>query len=272
MIELPFHPDLVLGPLRVAWHSVFSFVGLLAGSQVSVALARRLVRDGREYAFAAAVVLGGLAGARAVHVLGNWPQFADRPAAALAFWGGGIAVSGAPLGAAIGGLVAVKALRLPLGFLFDVSVIGAALGLAIGRVGDIVNGEHHAVACAVLPWCVRYTNPETLGQAHLVHPVVAYDLAWNLVIFTVLFAYWQRIRGRPPEGRVFWLFLVLYGGGRFLTSFLRLDPIVFAGLQLAQLLGLAYVAAGAAALWAAARRNQRRSRVAAGGGRATTFM
>jgi prolipoprotein diacylglyceryltransferase len=47
---------------------------------------------------------------------------------------------------------------------------------------------------------------------------------------------------------VFWLYLVLYGGFRFATSFLRLDPVVFAGLQEAQLLGLGYLLAGIPAL------------------------
>ncbi len=60
--------------------------------------------------------------------------------------------------------------------------------------------------------------------------------------------YWRRVRGHPPEGRVWWLYLVLYGGFRFATSFLRLDPVVFAGLQEAQLLGLLYVVVGIPAL------------------------
>jgi phosphatidylglycerol:prolipoprotein diacylglycerol transferase len=118
------------------------------------------------------------------------------------------------------------------------------LGEAIGRIGDIINGEHHAIACSGLPWCVRYTNPATLGQTDFVHPVVAYDLAVDLVIFAVLLWYWVRVRGHAPEGRVFWLYLVLYGGFRFATSFLRVDPILLAGLQEAQLLGLVYVLAG----------------------------
>ena len=126
--------------------------------------------------------------------------------------------------------------------------IGIVLGEAIGRIGDIINGEHHAIACSGVPWCVRYTNPATLGQATFVHPVVAYDLLVDLLIFAILLRYWAAVRGHAPEGRVFWLYLVLYGGFRFATSFLRLDPIVFAGLQEAQLLGLLYVLAGIPAL------------------------
>jgi hypothetical protein len=38
---------------------------------------------------------------------------------------------------------------------------------------------------------------------------------------------------------------LLFGGFRFLTSFLRLDPLFVDGLQEAQLLGLIYALAGA---------------------------
>jgi prolipoprotein diacylglyceryltransferase len=91
---------------------------------------------------------------------------------------------------------------------------------------------------------VRYTNPATLGQAEYVHPVAAYDGLIMLVIFVVLIAYWRRVRGRPPEGRVYWAYLLLFGGFRFLTSFLRLDPLFIDGLQEAQLLGLIYAVGG----------------------------
>ena len=64
------------------------------------------------------------------------------------------------------------------------------------------------------------------------------------MLFRSLLSYWRRVRGHPPETRVFWLYLVLYGGFRFATSFLRLDPVLVAGLQEAQLLGLAYVVSG----------------------------
>ena len=217
---------------------------MIAGSVVSFRAARYLIRDDRIYPFAIAVVLGGLLGARVAHVLDNWSTYASHPLDVLAFWNGGIGTTGAPVGSTIAGFIAARLLRLPLGFMFDISVIGIALGEAIGRIGDVINGEHHAIACSGLPWCVRYTNPATLGQADYVHPVAAYDGLIMVVIFLVLLAYWRRVRGRPPESRVYWAYLLLFGGFRFLTSFLRLDPLFVDGLQEAQLLGLIYALGG----------------------------
>jgi len=217
---------------------------MIAGSIVSFRAARYLIRDDRIYPFAIAVVIGGLVGARVAHVLDNWNVYAPRPLDVLAFWNGGIGTTGAPVGSTIAGFFAARRLRLPVGFMFDISVIGIALGEAIGRIGDIINGEHHATGCSGLPWCVRYTHPATLGQTDYVHPVAAYDGLVMVIIFVVLVAYWRRVRGRPPESRVYWAYLLLFGGFRFLTSFLRLDPLFIDGLQEAQLLGLMYALAG----------------------------
>jgi phosphatidylglycerol:prolipoprotein diacylglycerol transferase len=217
---------------------------MIVGSVVSFRAARYLVRDDRIYPFAIAVVIGGLLGARVAHVLDNWNVYASHPVDVLAFWNGGIGTTGAPVGSTIVGFLAARRLRLPLGFMFDISVIGIALGEAIGRIGDIINGEHHAIACSGLPWCVRYTNPATLGQSDYVHPVAAYDGLIMAVIFVILVAYWRRVRGHPPESRVYWAYLLLFGGFRFLTSFLRLDPLFIDGLQEAQLLGLSYAVGG----------------------------
>ncbi len=217
---------------------------MIAGSIVSFRAARYFVRDDRIYPFAIAVVVGGLIGARVAHVLDNWNVYAARPLDVLAFWNGGIGTTGAPVGSTIAGFLVARRLRLPVGFMFDISVIGIALGEAIGRIGDIINGEHHAIACSGLPWCVRYTHPATLGQTDSVHPVAAYDGLIMVVIFIALITYWRRVRGQPPESRVYWAYLLLFGGFRFLTSFLRLDPLFVDGLQEAQLLGLIYAVAG----------------------------
>lgn len=252
MIEIPFDPSLSLGPLRVSWHALLSYVGLLAGAWLSFRCARYLVADQRIYPFAIAVVVGGIVGARLMHLVDSWPRYEDRPLEALALWNGGIGAMGAPLGSSIAGYLAAARLRLPKGFMFDTSVIGISLGLAIGRLGDIINGEHHSAACGGLPWCVGYTHPATLGQPGPVHSVVAYDLVWSLVILAVIYSLWRRWRGRAPEGRVWLLFLLMYGAGRFFSSMLRLDPVVLAGLQGGQLAGLLYAVTGAVGLgWAA---------------------
>lgn len=246
----------MVGSFRIAWHSIFSYLGSLLAAVISVRLARLYIREDRVWLFALAVFLGGLVTARIGHVIDNWPQFAEHPER-IAFAGGGIAVTAAPIGSTIAAILLARLWRWPVGFMLDVSAIGIVTGLAVGRIGDVINGEHWAVACSGLAWCVRYTHPETLGQSTFVHPAVVYDGLIDLVIAALAYAYWRRARGRPPEGRAYLLVLGLYGAGRFFTSFLRLDPVLFAGLQEAQLLGLVYAAVAFPTFVAFSRRDRR---------------
>lgn len=257
LIDIPFDPDLVIGSIRVSWHSLFSFVGMILGSIVSFRCARYLVKDDRLYPFAFFVVFGGIAGARAAHIADNYSYYDGDILKMLDLSRGGIGTMGAPIGSSIGGLIAARWLRLPTGFMFDVSVIGIALGEAIGRIGDIVNGEHHSVACDGLAWCVRYTSPTTLGQSTPVHPIGAYDALLMLGVFLVLYAYWRRVRGHPPESRVYWAYLLLLGAGRLAQSFVRVEPAILAGWTEAQLLGIVYALAGSGMLAFLTRRARR---------------
>lgn len=221
---------------------------MLLGGFLSIRLARYLVRDERVYPFAIAVVVGGLVAARVAHIADNWSYYGGDLARMLDLSKGGIGTMGAPIGSTIAGYVAARVLRLPIGFMFDISVIGISLGEAIGRIGDIINGEHHGAPCSGLPWCASYVHPATLGQVGPVHPIGLYDALLMAAVFVVLLAYWRTVRGHPPESRVFWAYLLLLGAGRYLQSFLRVEPLVLWGIEEGQLLGLLYAVAGAVML------------------------
>lgn len=228
---------------------------MLVGGFLSIRCARYLVRDERVYPFAIAVVIGGIAGARLAHIADNWSFYGGDVGRMLDLSRGGLGTMGAPIGSTVTGYVAARLLRLPVGFMFDISVIGIALGEAIGRLGDVVNGEHHSVACSGVPWCVGYVHPATLGQPGPVHPIGLYDALLMVGIFAVLLRYWRMVRGVPPESRVYWAYLLLFGGGRFLQSFVRDEPLILWGVPEAQILGLVYAVAGAIALVVLSRRS-----------------
>jgi phosphatidylglycerol:prolipoprotein diacylglycerol transferase len=88
---------------------------------------------------------------------------------------------------------------------------------------------------------VNYVNPLTLGEpGKAVHPEVAYELTWNLIVFTVAMLTYDRFKRRVPVGVVGLTWLSVYAIGRFFLSFLRTDSLVF-GLRQAQWAGLAMV-------------------------------
>jgi prolipoprotein diacylglyceryltransferase len=125
--------------------------------------------------------------------------------------------------------------------LLDAGGAATMIGLAVGRIGDVINGEHHGTPTTA-PWGVEYVNPATLGEpGAVVHPEVAYEMVLTLALLGMLLPFHQRLKARLPDGVLGLVYLGVYAIGRFLLSFYRTDPAVFAGLRQAQLASLLMV-------------------------------
>jgi phosphatidylglycerol:prolipoprotein diacylglycerol transferase len=266
VIEINIDPNLVeAGPLVLAWHGIFTAVGILAGIWLAAAVMRWYgLSDEPIYNGAIVAVPSAILGARILYIAGNWSQFANDPLNMLRIWVGGISVWGAVVGGIIGGTIYAVRSRTPLGQFADAAGLALLFGMAIGRIGDIINGEHLGKPTSV-PWSVRYTHPDTLGERGVpVHLAVGYEMVWDLAALGLLL--WLMRRLRMP-GIVFWLFLVLYSIGRFWTHFYRTDGAEIAGLEEAQfiaLIGLAIAIPGLLIAWRRVSGRQRREPVAAG--------
>ncbi len=237
MIEIYIDPNLAaFGDLVLAWHGIFTAVGILAG----VWLAARVMRgyglsDEPVYNAIIIAVPSAIVGARLLFVLGNWGQFSDNVLNAFLIYKGGISVWGAVLGGILGGLYHALRSKTPLAEFADAAGMGLFFGMAIGRIGDIINGEHRG-SPSDAPWSVRYTHPDTLGEiGQSVHLAVGYEMVWDLTLVSLLLILMRRLRVR---GAVFWLFLILYAIGRIWTHEYRTDGGQVLGLQEAQFLGL----------------------------------
>ena len=135
--------------------------------------------------------------------------------------------------------------RAPLpsvGRLADLTVPALLLAMALGRVGDIINGEHLA-KLTTLPWAFVYTNSESPSNAlHGFagsHPAVVYEMLWDLAILGILWPLRNRFR---PHGMLFALYLAMYSVGKFFVSFLRLDKEWAIGLTEAHFVAIVVLA------------------------------
>ena len=101
---------------------------------------------------------------------------------------------------------------------------GIAVAQAIGRLGNWFNQELYGRP-TTLPWGLEIDPAHRapgFEQYATFHPTFLYESVWNLVVAGVLLLADQRFRlGR---GKVFALYLALYGFGRVFTEHLRLDP------------------------------------------------
>jgi phosphatidylglycerol:prolipoprotein diacylglycerol transferase len=255
-----------MGPFTLTWSGLFTAFGILAGVTLSVWLARR---DGIRPEDAQELALIGipcaLIGARLLHVIEDWGQFADRPLdIVFGITEGGLSLYGGLLGGVVGGLIYAFWRKWPIGIGLDAAAPGMILGLGIGRIGDLISGQQLAERTG-LPWGVKYLHPASPqyqhnlvtqdpaqpllpGDTYAVHPVAGgYELMGAVVILGVLLFVSYRFFKAP--GWVFCSFVVMYGTLRFFLSYLRVDEQTVAGVPASQLIaavtvGLAFIAAG----------------------------
>jgi phosphatidylglycerol:prolipoprotein diacylglycerol transferase len=237
-IVIDLNPNIVrIGPLLITWHGVFAVLGIIAAARLGFWLLQKDVPNltGTGDGLAWMVVLG-LVGARLLYVWENFRLFAGGQLLRMfALTEGGISQWGGLFGAAAGAYIWARRTKFSYWKMVDAGGPAAMIGLAIGRIGDVINGEHHG-SPTTLPWGVEYVNPNTLGEpGKVVHPEVAYEMVLCLLILGALLPFHQRLKARLPDGALGLIYFAIYGTGRFFLSFVRTDPSVFVGLRQAQL-------------------------------------
>jgi phosphatidylglycerol---prolipoprotein diacylglyceryl transferase len=263
-ITIDLEPNLFkIGPFLITWHGVFAVLGILAAARLGVWLLEKEgvdtshVTDGVVW-----MVVLGLIGARLLYVWENYELFNGNLLRVFALTEGGISQWGGLFGAIIGALIWAWRAKFPFWKLIDGGGAGAMIGLAIGRIGDVINGEHHGTPTN-LPWGVDYVNPDTLGQpGKVVHPEVAYEMILTLAILALILPFHQRLKARLPDGVLGLIYLGVYAFGRFWLSFFRTDPSVFLGLRQAQLASALMVIIAIVAIPILLRRGSRPAREA----------
>ena len=261
-ISIGMNPNIIdAGGFTLSWHGLLTFL--------SVALAVVLVarwggRDGMVvdsiYSVAMWAIIGGVVGARVLHVIDFWDEIYKHDVSSIfTVWEGGIAIYGAILGGFAGGALYIMvrnsdwflALWKPFSFvlgqpgkanlpgigrLADITAPALLIGMALGRVGDVINGEHLAKVTE-LPWGIIYTHLDSPGlNRPPTHPAVAYEFLFDLVLLAAIWPLRNRLR---PHGMFFVLYLGTYSIGRFFLSFLREEfNEYFGSLNEAQIVAL----------------------------------
>jgi len=250
-------------------------------------------------------LIGAVVGARFFYVLAHASEF-DNIGGMLAVWRGGISLLGGIAGAVIANVPLMRRYGYRFFQVMDPAVIALSFGIAIGRIGDLVIGDHLGRPTSwLLAWtyeggtlappfvcragrCVADlvsasqqivitrggatlfgANGEVLERGVGVHQTALYDIVSASALFVVLW----RLNARPRrEGVLTLTFGLWYGATRLVTDFLRVDKRFF-GLTGSQWTAAAVATLSAAILiwWAVeARRASRRTGRDDAGHRPTT--
>jgi phosphatidylglycerol---prolipoprotein diacylglyceryl transferase len=263
-----------LGPVNLLGHpltlTIYSYglmmaLGFIAADLV---IAADCPRRGIDPDYATAVVLwgalGGLIGARLYDVLDNWRLYMANPITII--WSGsGFVWFGGFIGGITAAYFVARYYKVSVGATADMCGPALAIGQALGRIGCHLSGDGDWGIPSTLPWAVAYPKaivgwgPQTVLKLDphgnlvsgffpgvRVHPTPIYEAILYAGVFFIL---WSMRKRAGTPGRIFFLYLVLLGGCRFMVEFLRINPRVLWGLSEAQLIALAMVAVGVVALY-----------------------
>jgi phosphatidylglycerol:prolipoprotein diacylglycerol transferase len=256
----------ILGELPWLGVKVPSFgVAMLLACLASYALTVwRARREGLEpetvFELAVWLMSGGFIGARVLYLVSH-RETLQSVSDLVKIGQGGIVYYGCIIGGLAGSILYWYRKPFPFRAMADAVAPSLMLGVAIGRVGCLLNGCCYG-AVSNLPWAVAFPagtlpwarhvesgliSPTAPASLHL-HPTQLYSIIDGLLLLALLSAYYPL---RRRDGAVMALLMITYPLSRFLIEGLRDDETaVFQGLTLSQVLSVVVFVGGIAA-WAA---------------------
>jgi phosphatidylglycerol:prolipoprotein diacylglycerol transferase len=244
--------------LFVSPHGVGSAGGFLAGATLLLREVRR--RGGLDEGIVVRALtwaaVGAIFGARLDYLVSH-PHDFHSLYDAIAIWEGGLAMFGGFIGGVLAALPILVKAKVHLPRFLDAAAPGFALGVVIGRIGDLIIWDHLGDVATGWAKPVGLTikkgyhlapgfspspaEPLPAGEtcAHAIkahdfyagctyHQPAMYDLVGALVLLLVLL--WVRRRARARAGVAILLWGAWYGTERFVIDFTRSIDERFGGL------------------------------------------
>ncbi len=239
---------LALGPLSIHWYGILYLLGFLIGIWLLPKLLRYRnisFNEKQKESLLLHVFLGVLAGGRLGYVFFYGGTFyLEHPLEIFAVWHGGMSSHGGFIGVALALILFTRQHRISLLALTDILVVPIAIGLALGRLGNLINGELYGEVTG-LPWGMLFPGVEGLR-----HPTQIYAIFKDLLLAFLCFRHLKFTSVRKEKfGSTTALFLMLYAVFRFIVEIFRDQPYEYTpvlGLMLSrgQLLTIPLFTAG----------------------------
>lgn len=236
---------LELGPLKVHWYGLmylcaFVFAWLLGRYRIKKGFFDITLQRFEDLIFYG--ILGVILGGRLGYVFFYKPSFYfSHPIEIFSVWDGGMAFHGGLIGVILALIYFSHKEKKTLFQLGDFVAPLIPLGLAMGRIGNFINGELWGRKTDVA-WGMIF--PMSDGAVR--HPSQLYQMA--LEGFSLFVILWFFSSKKRPEGQVTSVFLMGYGIFRFLVEYTR-EPddylgFLALGLSMGQWLSLPMILAG----------------------------
>lgn len=238
-----------IGPLSISPHGIGIALGFLAGGALLARRAERMlgIPKDRTWNMLMWAILGVIIGARLAYVIGHWDEFSQDLAQIPRIWEGGVSLQGGILGGIVAAMPYARAHGIRMLPMLDAAAPGFPLGIAIGRVGDLVIGDHLGTPTTFflgykyLGGALPPGRPD-VGIGEVVHQTALYDL---LIAAAILPLVLRLARRTLPTGHLIAWTAIFYASGRIATDFARTGVATFFALRGTQWTSIAFIVVGA---------------------------
>ncbi|MCI5724365.1 prolipoprotein diacylglyceryl transferase, partial [Fusobacterium sp.] len=258
---------LKIGSFELHYYGLMYALAFIVGTFLAKKMAKERNFDEKiidDYAFVA--IISGLIGGRLYYVLFNLDYYLSYPLEIPAVWHGGMAIHGGIIGGIIGTFIYGKIKKINPFLLGDYAAAPFILGQAIGRIGNLMNGEIHGVPTFtpfsvifsikpkfsewyayyqnlsilekinfpdLVPWGLVFPLTSPAGQEFpnlALHPAMIYELILNFIAFCII---WFILRKKEnlAVGTMWWTYIILYSINRIIVSFFRAEDLMILGIR-----------------------------------------
>lgn len=237
-----------IGSIPLYWYGFAYSLGFTGLQAWFLARRQRIgLQRGGAYELCILIVIGVLVGGRVAEiVVYEWDYYSRHATLLLSYWRGGMASHGVLIGAAIGAWAFCRWRRHPYLLVADEVVIPAALFLALGRIGNFVNGQIVGYPTDAW-WGVLFPDFESYR-----HPVALYESLKNFALIPILL--FVRRRHPPGCGMLVAHFVFWYGCLRLFSDYFREYGVEFLGIGRGQYLNILMALLGLGLMWLMKRR------------------
>ncbi|QKX02487.1 prolipoprotein diacylglyceryl transferase [Wolbachia endosymbiont of Dirofilaria (Dirofilaria) immitis] len=235
-----------IGSISIYWYSLAYIFGIAFAHWYSYKLDNQKIftknfHDSLLTVTIIGVILGGRLGYVLIYDLG---YYVNNPIEILKTWKGGMSFHGGAIGVFLAVAILCKKYNIPVFYTLDLISCGVPVGLFLGRIGNLINGELFG-RITTIPWGIVFSESDNLPR----HPSQLYEAFFEgLLLFIVMNLLFFLTRIRLYRGTLTSIAVIWYGIVRFMVEFLR-EPdyqlgYLWLGLTMGQLLSAPMILLG----------------------------
>lgn len=244
--------NITLGPLTIHLYGLMIGIGLLAAVNVAErVLKREKINIQNVSGMIIGVLLAGIIGARAYHVVDYWNYYSSNLIEIIYVWNGGLGIYGAIIGGGAALYYLARKSKVSWIFLIDAASIALPLGQAIGRWGNYFNQELYGLPTNLI-WAIFIPmNKRLVGfeDFSYYHPLFLYESIGSILLFGLMYFLWCKKLLSLGTGNYVALYALGYGLLRFSLEFMRIESWAIMGVRVAQMISVVMVVLGGGRLW-----------------------